>query len=54
MKLHHLRVTAFGPFAGTVEVDLDELGAAATPQEHAVVVEALEAVRVATSGEGSS
>lgn len=28
MKLHHLRVTAFGPFAGTVEVDLDELGAA--------------------------
>ncbi|WP_154592861.1 AAA family ATPase [Arsenicicoccus cauae] len=28
MRLHHLRVTAFGPFAGTVEVDLDELGAA--------------------------
>ncbi|MCH8612432.1 AAA family ATPase [Arsenicicoccus dermatophilus] len=26
MRLHHLRVTAFGPFAGTVEVDLDTLG----------------------------
>ena len=28
MRLHHLRVTAFGPFAGTVAVALDELGAA--------------------------
>ena len=28
MKLHHLRVTAFGPFAGTVEVDLDEVSQA--------------------------
>lgn len=27
MRLHHLRVTAFGPFAGTVEVDFDDLGA---------------------------
>ncbi|TYP89849.1 AAA family ATPase [Blastococcus xanthinilyticus] len=26
MRLHHLSVTAFGPFAGTVEVDLDEIG----------------------------
>ncbi|WP_409483006.1 AAA family ATPase [Arsenicicoccus dermatophilus] len=26
MRLHHLRATAFGPFAGTVEVDLDALG----------------------------
>ena len=26
MRLHHLAVTAFGPFAGTVEVDLDEVG----------------------------
>lgn len=25
MRLHHLEVTAFGPFAGTVEVDLDRL-----------------------------
>ena len=23
MRLHHLSVTAFGPFAGSVEVDLD-------------------------------
>ncbi|MFF0817444.1 AAA family ATPase [Rhodococcus sp. NPDC003318] len=27
MRLHHLEVTAFGPFGGTVEVDFDELGA---------------------------
>jgi len=27
MRPHHLRCTAFGPFAGTVEVDLDLLGA---------------------------
>lgn len=27
MRLHHLEVTAFGPFADTVEVDFDELGA---------------------------
>lgn len=27
MRLHHLTVTAFGPFAGTVEVDFDELSA---------------------------
>lgn len=27
MRLHHLRITAFGPFADTVEVDFDELGA---------------------------
>ncbi|MGO2608582.1 MAG: AAA family ATPase, partial [Brachybacterium tyrofermentans] len=27
MKLHHLRLTAIGPFAGTVEVDLAALGA---------------------------
>ncbi len=27
MRLHRLRVTAFGPFAGTVEVDLDEVAA---------------------------
>ncbi|RBY96424.1 SMC family ATPase [Blastococcus sp. TF02-8] len=26
MRLHRLEVTAFGPFAGTVEVDLDEVG----------------------------
>ncbi|WP_158657523.1 AAA family ATPase, partial [Blastococcus saxobsidens] len=26
MRLHRLSVTAFGPFAGTVEVDLDEIG----------------------------
>ncbi|MCZ2859538.1 AAA family ATPase [Blastococcus sp. VKM Ac-2987] len=26
MRLHRLSVTAFGPFAGTVEVDLDEVG----------------------------
>jgi exonuclease SbcC len=25
MKLHHLEMTAFGPFAGTAEVDFDEL-----------------------------
>ncbi|MET3963801.1 exonuclease SbcC [Marmoricola sp. OAE513] len=28
MRLHHLSVTAFGPFAGTVEVDFDELSSA--------------------------
>ena len=28
MRLHRLEVTAFGPFAGTVEVDLDELSEA--------------------------
>ncbi|WP_394276497.1 AAA family ATPase [Luteococcus sp.] len=28
MKLHHLRATAFGPFAGTVEIDFDALGRA--------------------------
>jgi len=28
MRPHHLTVTAFGPFAGTVEVDLDALGEA--------------------------
>lgn len=28
MRPHRLRVTAFGPFAGTVEIDLDELAAA--------------------------
>ena len=28
MKLHHLRATAFGPFAGTVDVDFDQLSAA--------------------------
>ncbi|GEP32355.1 nuclease SbcCD subunit C [Nocardioides szechwanensis] len=28
MRLHHLRATAFGPFAGTVEVDFDELSEA--------------------------
>ena len=27
MRLHHLTVTAFGPFSGTVEVDLDEVAA---------------------------
>ncbi|WP_430331506.1 AAA family ATPase [Rhodococcus sp. ACT016] len=27
MRLHNLQVTAFGPFADTVEVDFDELGA---------------------------
>jgi DNA repair protein SbcC/Rad50 len=27
MRLHHLEITAFGPFAGTVEVDFDELSA---------------------------
>ena len=27
MRPHHLRLTAFGPFAGTVEVDLDALAA---------------------------
>ena len=27
MRLHHLTVTAFGPFAGSVEVDLDEVAA---------------------------
>ncbi len=27
MRLHRLRVTAFGPFAGTEDVDLDDLGA---------------------------
>src|SRR4051794_2749714 len=27
MRLHHLRITAFGPFAETVEVDFDELSA---------------------------
>lgn len=27
MKLHRLRVSAFGPYAGTVEVDFDALGA---------------------------
>ncbi len=27
MRLHHLEVTAFGPFADTVEVDFDELSA---------------------------
>jgi len=26
VRLHHLEVTAFGPFAGTVSVDFDELG----------------------------
>ncbi|MGY1917078.1 AAA family ATPase [Blastococcus sp. SYSU DS0973] len=26
MRLHRLQVTAFGPFAGTVEVDLDDVG----------------------------
>ncbi|MCL8025947.1 AAA family ATPase [Nocardioides bruguierae] len=28
MRLHHLRVTAFGPFADTVEIDLDRLSEA--------------------------
>ncbi|MDT7546205.1 MAG: repair protein SbcC/Rad50, partial [Actinomycetota bacterium] len=28
MRPHHLRLTAFGPFAGTVEVDLDALSEA--------------------------
>lgn len=28
MKLHHLQATAFGPFAGTVEIDFDALGSA--------------------------
>lgn len=28
MRLHHLEITAFGPFADTVEVDLDHLSAA--------------------------
>lgn len=28
MRLHHLEITAFGPFADTVEVDLDALSAA--------------------------
>jgi exonuclease SbcC len=28
MRLHHLRATAFGPFAGTIEVDFDQLGEA--------------------------
>src|SRR3546814_17863295 len=28
MRLHHLSITAFGPFAETVEVDFDELSAA--------------------------
>lgn len=27
MRLHHLEITAFGPFGGTVEVDFDTLGA---------------------------
>ena len=27
MKLHHLRLTGIGPFAGTVEIDLAALGA---------------------------
>ena len=27
MRLHTLEVTAFGPFANTVEIDFDELGA---------------------------
>ena len=27
MRLHHLEVTAFGPFAGSSEVDFDELSA---------------------------
>ena len=27
MRLHHLEVTAFGPYAGTEQVDFDELGA---------------------------
>ncbi|MFL6061701.1 MAG: AAA family ATPase [Marmoricola sp.] len=27
MRLHHLRITAFGPFAETVDVDFDELSA---------------------------
>lgn len=27
MRLHHLQITAFGPFPGTVEVDFDDLGA---------------------------
>ncbi|HEY4605707.1 MAG TPA: SMC family ATPase, partial [Blastococcus sp.] len=26
MRVHHLALTAFGPFAGTVEVDLDDVG----------------------------
>lgn len=28
MRLHHLRITAFGPFAETVEIDFDELSEA--------------------------
>lgn len=28
MRLHHLSVTAFGPFADTVEIDFDEVGSA--------------------------
>jgi len=28
MRLHHLEITAFGPFSGTVEVDLDHLSGA--------------------------
>ncbi|WP_155948077.1 AAA family ATPase, partial [Rhodococcus aetherivorans] len=27
MRLHQLEITAFGPFADTVRVDFDELGA---------------------------
>lgn len=27
MRLHSIEITAFGPFAGTVAVDFDELGA---------------------------
>jgi len=26
VRVHHLALTAFGPFAGTVEVDLDDVG----------------------------
>ena len=30
MKLHHLRMTGIGPFAGTVEIDFAALGASGT------------------------
>ena len=30
MKLHHLRLTGIGPFAGTVEIDFAALGASGT------------------------
>ena len=39
MKLHHLRMTGIGPFAGTVEIDFAALGASGlTSTDHSAAI----------------